>query len=303
MNQTSAPTQPSIPPPGFWVQAQTDPERVVMHAPDGTSWTAGRLLAAANQLVHGLREAGLGVGDSFAVVLPNGIELFTAYLAASQAGFYLVPVNHHLVGPEIAWIVADSGAKALIAYERFAEAATGAADKAGLPKERRYGVGNLPGFRPYADLLDGQSEAMPSQRTIGWVMNHTSGTTGRPRGIRRPLIGKPPEQTPLGGFLGIFGIRAGGGDVHPVCSPLYHTAVLQFAAASLHLGHQVVLMDRWTPEEMLRLIDRHRVTDTHMVLTQFHRLLALSGEVKARYDVTSMRHAIHGAAPCPDHVN
>ncbi len=90
--------------------------------------------------------------------------------------------------------------------------------------------------------------------------------------------------------------------MHLVCSPLYHTAVLQFAGASLHIGHRLVLMDKWTPEEMLRLIDREKCTHTHMVPTQFHRLLALPEDTRARYDVSSMRHAIHGAAPCPDHV-
>ncbi|MEV5597727.1 acyl-CoA synthetase [Streptomyces sp. NPDC052496] len=289
-------------PNGFWAQAAADPGRTVLIAPDGEEWTAARLHAACNRLVHGLRAAGLERGDAFAVVLPNGVELFTAYLAATQAGFYLVPVNHHLVGPEIAWIVGDSEAKALIAHERFADAARAAADEAGLPPGHRYAVGEVPGFRPYAALLDGQPETPPQDRTLGWVMNYTSGTTGRPRGIRRPLSGRLPEESPLGGFLGIFGIRPFGGNVHLVCSPLYHTAVLQFAGASLHIGHRVVLMDKWTPEEMLRLIDTYRCTHTHMVPTQFHRLLALPEEVRARYDVTSMRHAIHGAAPCPEHV-
>ncbi|OKH98080.1 acyl-CoA synthetase [Streptomyces sp. CB02923] len=289
-------------PNGFWAQAAADPGRTVLIAPDGEEWTAARLHAACNRLVHGLRAAGLERGDAFAVVLPNGVELFTAYLAAAQAGFYLVPVNHHLVGPEIAWIVGDSEAKALIAHERFADAARAAADEAGLPPEHRYAVGEVPGFRPYSALLDGRPETAPENRTLGWVMNYTSGTTGRPRGIRRPLSGKPPEETPLGGFLGIFGIRPFDGNVHLVCSPLYHTAVLQFAGAALHIGHQVVLMDKWTPAEMLRLIDTYRCTHTHMVPTQFHRLLALPEEVRARYDVSSMRHAIHGAAPCPDHV-
>ena len=288
--------------PGFWARAAAVPDRPALVAPDGTPWTAGELLAAANQLTHGLRAAGLNPGDAFAVVLPNGPELIAACLAATQAGFYLVPVNHHLVGPEIAWIVADSGARVLIAHERYAEAATAAADEAGLAKERRYAVGEADGFRGYGDLLAGQPGTAPERRTTGWVMNYTSGTTGRPRGIRRALPGVPPERTPLGGFLGIFGITAGSGHTHLVCSPLYHTAVLQFAAASLHLGHLVVLMDRWTPEGMLELIDRHRVTHTHMVPTQFHRLLALPEPVRARYDVSSMRHAIHGAAPCPDHV-
>ncbi|MEU7147889.1 acyl-CoA synthetase [Streptomyces sp. NPDC045470] len=289
-------------PNGFWAQAAADPGRTVLIAPDGEEWTAARLHAACNRLVHGLRAAGLERGDAFAVVLPNGVELFTAYLAATQAGFYLVPVNHHAVGPEIAWIAGDAEAKVLIAHERFAGAARAAADEAGLPPRHCYSVGEVPGFRPYSALLDGQPETAPDDRTLGWVMNYTSGTTGRPRGIRRPLPGRLPEESPLGGFLGIFGIRPFGGNVHLVCSPLYHTAVLQFAGASLHIGHQVVLMDKWTPEEMLRLIDTYRCTHTHMVPTQFHRLLALPEEVRARYDVTSMRHAIHGAAPCPDHV-
>lgn len=290
------------PPNGFWAQATADPGRTVLTAPDGESWTAGRLHAEANRLVHGLRAAGLAEGDAFAVVLPNGVEFFTAYLAATQAGFYLVPVNHHLVGPEIAWIVADSGAKVLIAHERFAEAATAAADEAKLPASHRYGVGTVDGFRPYAELLADRPASPPRDRTLGWVMNYTSGTTGRPRGIRRPLPGRLPEESHLGGFLGIFGIKPFDGNVHLVCSPLYHTAVLQFAGAALHIGHPLVLMDKWSPEGMLRAMDAHRCTHTHMVPTQFHRLLALPEEVRARYDVTAMRHAIHGAAPCPDHV-
>ncbi|MFJ3532670.1 acyl-CoA synthetase [Streptomyces sp. NPDC090132] len=290
------------PPNGFWAQAAADPDRTILIAPDGEDWTAGRLHADANRMVHGLRAAGLEEGDSFAVVLPNGVEFLTAYLAASQAGFYLVPVNHHLMGPEIAWIVSDSGAKVLIAHERFTDAATAAADEAKLPTSHRFGVGDAEGFRPYAELLENRPVSPPEGRTLGWVMNYTSGTTGRPRGIRRPLPGKLPEETYLGGFLGIFGIKPFDGNVHLVCSPLYHTAVLQFAGAALHIGHPLVLMDKWSPEEMLRAMDTHRCTHTHMVPTQFHRLLALPDEVKQGYDVTAMRHAIHGAAPCPDHV-
>ncbi|MGO4427504.1 AMP-binding protein, partial [Streptomyces sp. MCAF7] len=205
------------------------------------------------------------------------------------AGLYLVPVNHHLVGPEIAWIVSDSGAKVLIAHERFGEQATLAADEAGLPATHRYAVGEVAGFRPYAELPAGQSDQPPADREVGWVMNYTSGTTGRPRGIRRALPGVLPENAHLGGFLRFFGIKPRDEEpdnVHLVCSPLYHTAVLQFASSSLHIGHRLVLMDKWTPEEMLRLIDAYRCTHTHMVPTQFHRLLALPEEVRGRYDVS-----------------
>lgn len=287
---------------GFWAQATAHPDREVLVTPTGETWTAGHLHAEANRLVHALRTTGLREGDAFAVVLPNGAEFLTAHLAATQAGFYLVPVNHHLVAPEIAWIFADSGAKALIAHERWADAVRAAADEAGLPPSGRYAVGDIDGFRPYAALLDGRPATPPDGRTLGWVMNYTSGTTGRPRGVRRPLPGIPPEEAHLGGFLGIFGIKPHDGNVHLVCSPLYHTAVLQFAAASLHIGHRLVVMDKWTPEEMLRLIDTHRCTHTHMVPTQFRRLLSLPAGIRAAHDVSSLRHAVHGAAPCPEHV-
>jgi long-chain acyl-CoA synthetase len=106
----------------------------------------------------------------------------------------------------------------------------------------------------------------------------------------------------LGGMLLLFRLQPFDGNVHLIGSPLYHTAVLQFGAGSMHLGHTVVLMDKWTPEGMLERIDRYRVTSSHMVPTQFVRLLSLPDDVKAKYDVSSLRHMIHAAAPCPPDV-
>ena len=187
----------------------------------------------------------------------------------------------------------------LIAHERFADAARrGRRRGEAARRPTATPSATVEGFRPYAELLDGQPESAPADRTLGWVMNYTSGTTGRPRGIRRPLPGKLPEETYLGGFLGIFGIRPFDDNVHLVCSPLYHTAVLQFAGASLHIGHPLVLMDKWTPEEMLRLIDTHKCTHTHMVPTQFHRLLALPEEVHGAR-TTSPRCGTPSTAPRP----
>jgi long-chain acyl-CoA synthetase len=135
-------------------------------------------------------------------------------------------------------------------------------------------------------------------------MVYTSGTSGRPKGVRRPLPGGDPDEVPplATWFFGLFALAPFDGHVHICCSPLYHTAVLNFATNSIQLGHPVVLMERFEPEEMLRLIERHRVTHTHMVPTQFRRLLALPEPVRAKYDVSSMRAAIHSAAPCPQDV-
>ncbi|MGA4543767.1 acyl-CoA synthetase [Uniformispora flossi] len=287
---------------GFWAYAQENPGQTALVDPDGREWTAGELAAASNRLVHGLRAAGLGSGDVFSVVLPNGADYIVAYLAAAQAGMYIVPVNNHLVGPELAFILENSGSKVLIGHERFADVVAAAADEAGLPPEARFAVGDVPGFRPVAELTAGQPDTAPEDRSIGMPMNYTSGTTGRPRGVRRPLPTGTPEDARHGGSLLIYGLRPGRGNVHLVGSPLYHTAVLQHASQSLHIGHAVVLMDKWLPEEMLRLIERHRVTHTHMVPTQFHRLLQLPDDVREKYDVSSMRHAVHSAAPCPDHL-
>src|SRR6266704_32164 len=135
-------------------------------------------------------------------------------------------------------------------------------------------------------------------------MVYTSGTSGRPKGVRRPLTGEDPDKVPPTArwFFGIFSLAPFDQNVHLCCSPLYHTAVLNFATISIQLGHPVVLMDRFEPEEMLRLIERHRVTHTHMVPTQFRRLLALPEPVRGRYDTSSLRAAIHSAAPCPQDV-
>jgi long-chain acyl-CoA synthetase len=110
---------------GFWNQAQANPARRALVAPDGSELTAGELMARANRLAHGLRALGIEAGDAVATVLPNGVEMIEAYLATFQIGCYLVPINHHLVGPEIAYIVNDSEARALIAHERFAEPCRG----------------------------------------------------------------------------------------------------------------------------------------------------------------------------------
>ncbi|HET9142589.1 acyl-CoA synthetase [Actinophytocola sp.] len=286
---------------GLWNIARERPDLVAIIGPDGTELTYGELAAATNRYARGLRALGLKPGDSIVFLLPNGSEVPVLYFAATQIGLYVVAVNWHLVGPEVAYILRDSGAKAFVAHERFAEVAAAAAVESGLDERGRFAVGRVPGFRPLAELGTGQPDTPPEERTTGAPMLYTSGTTGRPKGVRRALTGQDPDQVPpmAAGFFGFFGLAPFDGHVHLCGSPLYHTAVLNFVTISVQLGHPAVLMDRWDPERMLALIERYRVTHTHMVPTQFHRLLALPPEVRSRYDVSSLRAAIHGAAPCP----
>jgi long-chain acyl-CoA synthetase len=290
---------------GFWNFARREPSKLALVAPDGRELSRGELVATSNRLVRGLRALGLAKGDAVAVVAPNGVEVVELYLACFQAGFYLTPINHHLAGREIAYIVNDCEAKAFVAGARFAEAVGAAAKEIAVPDAARFAVGGeLPGFRAYQELGAGRSAELPEDRSAGAVMNYTSGTTGRPKGVRRPLAPLDPDTvaTLFTGFLRMFGVEPEGGNVHLVGSPLYHTAVLMFASGSMHLGHPIVVMDKWIPEECLRLIERHRVTTSHMVPTQLHRLLQLPEEVRKRYDVSSTRAMIHAAAPCPPEV-
>ena len=294
---------------GFWKLAAADPERIALIDPDDEAHTAGELLAACNRIANGLRALGLHNGDTVAAVLPNGLEMVELYLAALQIGLYLTPINHHLVGPEIAYIVGDSGAKVFVTHGRFADEATAAVEGAGLPQAASFAVAGddgvvRPGFRPYEELGAGQPDTPPPDRSAGTAMHYTSGTTGKPKGVKRGLYDIDPDDmaTLVGGFLAMFGVLPHDGSVHLVGSPLYHTAVLMCMGCSLHIGHSVVLMDKWAPEQMLEKIDRYRVTTSHMVPTQFHRLLALPEDARAKYDVSTTRHMIHAAAPCPPDV-
>jgi long-chain acyl-CoA synthetase len=286
---------------GLWNLAAADPDDVALvEHESGRTATRGELAARTNQIVHAMRARGLGEGGVIAVVMTNEIELLEVFFAALQAGWYLVPINYHLTEREIAYILEDSGTQAVVCSEPAAATVAAAADVAGLPDAARIVNGSAAGFVPLSEVLGGAPTTAPEGRTAGWMMTYTSGTTGNPKGIKRPLSGMDPDD--VGEVwslpLRIFGI---GPDphVHLVQSPFYHTAVLVYVNASVQYGHRVVLMRRWEPEAALEAIERHRVTTTHMVPTHFHRLLSLDEEVHRAHDVSSMRYAVHGAAPCP----
>ncbi len=292
---------------GFWEIADADPDRVAVVDVDGSSTSFGQLRDLVHRISHGLRAQGLVAGDTVAVALPNHRAFVALQLATSQLGLYLTALNWHLTAPELAYILADSEAKLLLTGPRLAEAATAAADEVGLPPERRFAVPAFPGFRPLDELVEGMPATVPDGRRQGSVMLYTSGTTGRPKGVRKPLPQASPEQSlaakvgMLPRMLGRPGEQgwAGASGVHLVVAPLYHAAPNAYGHLALHLGHTLVLMDKWTPPLFLELVERHRVTATHMVPIMFHRLLALPPEVHGRHDLSSLTRIVHAGAPCP----
>jgi long-chain acyl-CoA synthetase len=283
----------------FWAYAAAHPEGTAIVDADGRELSHGAMLARVNQLSHGLRALGLQRGDAIAAMLPNSIEAMQVYLAMQQIGLYLTPLNYHLVGPEIAYILQDCEARAFIVHPRYADVVQHALEETGFPSDRVFTVGAT-----FDSLVDGQPATPPQDRSLGAIMNYTSGTTGRPKGVRRPLPTTPIDETDLGVALDGYNVGRGetdGLNVHLLACPWYHTAPMVMVAPSMHRGHRVVILDRFDAEGMLQSIERHQVTLTHLVPTQFVRLLALPEEVKQHYDVSSLRHVIHGAAPCaPD---
>ena len=284
----------------FWGFSAKHPDRLAVVEVDGRTVSQAEMLAGVNQLSRGLQSLGLARGDSIAAMLPNSREAIEVFLAMQQVGLYLTPINYHLVGPEIAYILQDCEARAFIVHAQYADACRSAVDETGFPPENVFIVGGpIAGFRGYDELKAGQLPGFPDNRTLGAVMNYTSGTTGRPKGVRRGLPETPIEETDLGVALYAYGVgREESDNVHLLACPWYHTAPLVMATPSLHLGHSLVIMDRFDALRALELIERYRVTITHLVPTQFVRLLALSDEERRRYDTSSLRHVIHGAAPC-----
>jgi long-chain acyl-CoA synthetase len=289
---------------GFWKAAAAEPERIAVVEPDGKGVPAGDLLVGANQTVAGLRALGLRRGDVIATALPNCSTVFELLLAAMQAGWHFVPINTHLTPSEMAYILRDSGAAAFFGHEHLAGRCAEAAQAAEFPARARFAVGEVPGFTPLGSLREGRPGSLPEDRLAGQIMQYTSGTTGRPKGVHRDIAPLDPETAVAlyARHLLQFDITPGGEHVHLCGSPMYHLAPLAYAWFSLHFEHEVVLMDRWTPHEALERIARYRVTTTHMVPTQFHRLLQLPVGERGRYRTSSLRHVLHAAAPCPVEV-
>ena len=261
--------------------------------------TWGQLNENANRLARRLRLAGVGPGDGVALLARNRPEFIETLQAVSRIGGRMTPINWHLSAEEVAYIVTDCEAKVLVADEAFADSAIEA--MAASPHlVEGLALGAIEGLDDYHVALADHDGENLEDATLGSNMLYTSGTTGRPKGVFRR-----PNPTPAPLLLKFRETAACNPetDMALVTGPLYHAAPLGLnLAIPFGVGVGVILMDRWDAEETLQLIDRHRATHTHMVATMFHRLLALPDDIKQKYDISSMRWVVHGAAPCPVHI-
>ena len=278
------------------VWAAKDPDARCVRDPDGTWHSFGEVNARANQLVRLLRQRGLGNGDSVAIVCSNRVEFVEVLAATLRAGLRLTPVNWHLTAEEIAYVVADCEAKALVGEARIASVGPAAADCPDLQVKLAVG-GAIEGFEDYDAALAGMDGSDIDDPVLGNSMMYTSGTTGRPKGVFRPNPAVVPQAT--------YALRGyeRGTSVQLCAGPAYHAAPLVFdIRAAMGAGVPLIFLDKWDSEEVLRTISEEKVTHLHLVPIMFQRLLALPDEVKAKYPVGHVRYVVHGAAPCPPEV-
>ncbi|HEY8546928.1 MAG TPA: AMP-binding protein [Acidimicrobiales bacterium] len=284
---------------GVWWIAEDHPDLpAVVASPSGTTLTFAELAGRAHRIVHALRARGIRAGDIVAYALPNDVDIVWWPLALQEMGVRSVALNPALAGDEVAAVLEASGATGLVVDRRFEEiAARGAA--ADLTVRVAVG-GPVDGYTTYEDLVDGHPDTLPPDRVYAAPISYSSGTTGRPKGIERPVPPGDPsrmaDQMKL--FAQAFRMQPLTG-VHLASAGMHHGGCQSFYHAALHAGQALAIMGRFDPEGALEMIQRHRVTTAYMVPTQFVRLLRLPEEVRDRYDVSSLETVAHSAAPCP----
>ena len=295
--------------PGQYAQLFADRPAFIM-ASSGESMTFGELEHRSNQLAHLLRAQGLQRESHYAVFMENNNRYVESCVAGERSGLYYTCVNGYLQADELAYILNNSESKLLItskdklavARQALAEApnvtlclvvgggaeATGQAGNARL-QDYEAAIAAYPGT-PIAD------------EWLGTSMLYSSGTTGRPKGILRPLPDTPPSvPLPLFNFLSnLWQCEEGMRYLSP--APLYHSAPLANVSLALRHGGTVVIMEHFDPEQYLALVPKYKITHTQLVPTMFSRMLKLPDEVRAQADLSSLKIAVHAAAPCPAQV-
>ncbi len=280
--------------------AKTDPNKpAIIMAASGETITFKQLDERSNQIAHALRAAGCQPGDTIALFAENSARFFEICWAAQRAGLYYVCVSSRLTAPEVSYIIEDSGAQLLIA----------SASKGGVSREVKAATGlktcwSIDGAIDGFEALEKHAATFPTtpvaDEMAGTDMLYSSGTTGRPKGIRPPLERGLPIDAD-NALIQIAKMLSGASEesIYLSPAPLYHAAPLRWCMTFTRIGATLVVMEKFDPEDYLRQVEKHKITHTQLVPTMFVKMLKLPEDVRTKYDVSSIRFAIHAAAPCP----
>ena len=283
--------------PGSHAQTQPDRAAYVM-ATSGETVSYRQLDEASNRGAHLLRSLGLSPGDPIAFYMENHPRLLEICWAAQRSGLVYTPISSRLTAPEVEYIVKDCGAKLLLTSVAKREVAEELGET--LPGVVRFSVGGaLPGHRDWEAETAGQPSTPIPDEVEGQDMLYSSGTTGRPKGVKIPYVERPmgtPDSV-LALAKGLYGFDETSIYLSP--APLYHAAPLRFCMAVLRLGGTIIVMENFDALDALRCIEKYRVTHSQWVPTMFVRMLKLPEEDRAHFDVSSLKVAVHAAAPCP----
>jgi acyl-CoA synthetase (AMP-forming)/AMP-acid ligase II len=255
----------------------------------------------SNRLAQMFFDAGLRFGDHIAVLMENRVEYFEPCWAAQRSGLFFTCINSHFNADEVAYILDDCDAQVLVLSDTLRDVAAELVDR--MPKVKiRLMVGDpanvVDGYEAYEAARDRYPAVPLDEELEGTRMLYSSGTTGRPKGVKYKITRQPVGEQPLemGMMTAIWGMNADSVYLSP--APLYHSAPLFYSMSTMRLGGTAIVMDHFDPEEALACIEKYHVTHSQWVPTMFVRMLKLPGEVRARYDTSSQRVVLHAAAPC-----
>lgn len=279
-------------------QATPDKPAVILY-PSGKTVTFGEMEARANQLAHLFRQAGLREGDSVAILIENNEHFHTVLWAARRSGLYYVPINTHLTAAEAAYIIDNSEAKAVVGSAGLKDTLAGlAAELSTMPPLLIITDGELDGWRSYPECVADQPVTPIDDEIEGDLLQYSSGTTGRPKGIKRELPHLPPSEVP-GMMAALIGFWMTPDAVYISPAPLYHTAPSVWSMQTLAAGITTVVLEKFDAQGCLDAIARHKVTHGQFVPVMFTRMLKLPEDVRNSYDISSLQRVMHAAAPCP----
>jgi long-chain acyl-CoA synthetase len=279
--------------------ARSNPDGLaVVMSPSGARYSWRELYERSTRLGNLLRSAGLREGDHIAIYAYNHLRYYEAAFAAVNTGLYFTPVNAHSPLEEAEYVVNDCGAQVLIVADSTADVAEELVSRTPAVRLRLSLDGTRGSYVGLDEAVAAQRVEPTSPERRGTFMFYSSGTTGRPKGIEPPLPDTPAVAgDPIG--LGFARFSGGPDPVYLSPAPLHHAAPLRTSMGVMEAGSSVVCLERFDPEEALAAIERHQVTSSQWVPTMFIRMLKLHPNVRARYDLSSLRVAVHAAAPCP----